>query len=609
MANAIQPRWLYQRLIFLSNIQFLGGNRNFSSETSSGSQRNVEKIAVVGGGITGLASAYFASQRYPSASITLFESSNRLGGAVESAYVPIGKGTTVVCERGPRTLRANAPRAPVTYDLIQALGLRDSLITVPKQCQTAGQRYILYPDHLVSIPAFNPAAVRRHIAYIPAPSTLQARQLIRLLYVLATEPLFNGLLGSLFRSISFSAPRPPDIHDESMGSFLARRFGHRLVDNLGSAVVNGLYAGDIYRLSAKALLPSLWKLETRAEEEKKKISQSGFPGFMLQSVRKSRRTDTQGENDMSLAAQSRQREDSLLARLRRGPAGELETSLKDASVFSFKRGLQELPSALEAALIRAKNVHLHTGISVQNIGHCSSGLALSISDQKKMTTIQPFTHVIATTPYNHVLSAINLENPPMATATVMLVTLCFAAPFVNHPHRGFGYLIPNSVPAHQNPEHALGVVFDSDAMPDQDSLPSASQDGLYQQVPSTKITVVLGGHWWDERSAAALPTEAEGVRMARRLLRRHLGITEDPVANVVTLRRNAIPQYEVGHCERMARLREQLLERFAGRLRVAGASYRGIGVHDCVFSARSVVEALELDGLTGLECFADGEKT
>ncbi|KAI0834314.1 Protoporphyrinogen oxidase [Hypoxylon sp. FL0890] len=591
MANAMQPPWLYHKHI-LSNIWFLRGQRNFSDGTSRPRQQ-AEKIAVIGGGITGLTAAYYASKRYPSASISLFEGSSRLGGVIETAYVPLGKGTGVICEKGPRTLRANAPRAPVTYDLIHTLGLRDNLITVSKQCPTGSTRYILYPDHLVPIPVFSPTPVSRHIAAIPAPSTLQARQLFKLLRILATEPLFSGLLSSLLRSVTFSIPRPSGIHDESIGSFLARRFGHRLVDNLASAIMNGLYAGDIYRLSAKTLLPGLWELETRAEQERK--SQDGF--LRLNTTRgKHCQTDSEGLSNVSLAFQSRCREEDLIARLGRGPAGELETSLRDASVFSFKRGLQELPSALEDALRKVRNVHLHTESSVEKIRRCDGGLVVSISGQTKTTT-QLFTHVVATIPYNYVLSAASLENPPMATASVMLVTLCFVTPFLNHPHRGFGYLIPNSVPANQNPEHALGVIFDSDAMPDQD-----------QDVPCTKITVVLGGHWWDGRSVASLPTEAEGVRMARQLLQRHLGITEDPIASVVTLRRDAIPQYEVGHCKKMARFHGLLLERFAGRLRVAGASYRGIGVHDCVFSALNVIEGLDVEGLTGLECFVDDER-
>lgn len=464
---------------------------------------------------------------------------------------------------------------------------------MPKQCLTGSTRYILYPDHLVRIPAFNNTLVRRHIAAIPAPSTLQARQLLRLLYVLATEPLFAGLLGGLLRSVCFPASRSPEVHDESIGSFLSRRFGHRLVDNFASAIMNGLCAGDIYRLSTEALLPGLWDLETKADKGRK-----GLNGLLwLRRRPRDCQTDAQRLSNISLASQSRCREDDLMERLRKGPAGELETTLRDTSVFSFRRGLQELPSSLEAALIKADNVQLHTETSVEKIRHCNDGLECLISGPTGTTT-EIFTHAIATMPYNHVLSVANLNNPPITTVTVMLVTLCFSTPFLNRPHRGFGYLIPNSVPAHQNPEHALGVIFDSDAMPDQD-----------QQVSCTKITVVFGGHWWDGRSVASLPTKSEGLRMARRLLRRHLGITEDPVASVVTLQQDAIPQYEVGHCERMARFHGLLLERFAGRLRVAGGSYRGIGVHDCVFSARSVVEGLEIEGLTGLECFVDGEKT
>ncbi|OTA55675.1 Protoporphyrinogen oxidase [Hypoxylon sp. EC38] len=592
MEVCMQPRWLYCRH-FLSNIQFPCQKRRSSSDRPSRSRQQPEKIAVIGGGITGLTAAYYASRRYPLASITLFESSMRLGGLIESEYVSLDEGPVVVCEKGPRTLRANAPRAPVTYDLIHSLGLRETLVTVPKQCPTSSTRYILYPDHLVAIPAFNPTLLRHHIAAVPAPSTLQARQLLRLLYVLLTEPLFTGLLGGLLRGVYFPSPRSPDIHDESIGSFLSRHFGYRLVDNLASAIMNGLCAGNIYRLSTKALLPGLWDLETRAEKDRKGQNDILWP------KRRGRRcqTDSQRLINASLTGQSQRREDDLIARLRNGPAGELETKFRDTSVFSFRRGLQELPSALEAALIKADNVQLHTETSVENIKHCNGGLEISISGRTGTTT-QPFSHVIVTTPYNHVLSAANLDNPPITTVTVMVVTLCFKNPLLNRPYRGFGYLIPNSVPAHQNPEHALGVIFDSDAMPDQD-----------QQASCTKITVVLGGHWWAERTSTSLPTESEGLRMARRLLQRHLGITEDPVASVVTLQRDAIPQYEVGHCDKMARLHGLLLERLAGRLRVAGGSYRGIGVHDCVFSARSVVEGLEIEGLTGLECFVDGERT
>lgn len=79
-------------------------------------------IAVIGGGITGLATTYYAAKRYPEAKVTLFEASNRLGGVIDSTTVTIPNGTSAVCEMGPRTLRANAPRAIMMIELVR-LGL------------------------------------------------------------------------------------------------------------------------------------------------------------------------------------------------------------------------------------------------------------------------------------------------------------------------------------------------------------------------------------------------------------------------------------------------------------------------------------------------------
>ena len=65
--------------------------------------------------------------------------------------------------------------------------------------------------------------------------------------------------------------------------------------------------------------------------------------------------------------------------------------------------------------------------------------------------------------------------------------------------QGFGYLIPQSVPFELNPERALGVIFDSDISPDLHSTVPAEKLG-------TRLTVMMGGHWWDEWSE--LPVSA-----------------------------------------------------------------------------------------------------
>lgn len=76
-------------------------------------------VAVLGGGITGLASAYYLSNEFPNARIVLFEGSSRLGGWVKSERVDVGNGN-VVFEQGPRNLRPSIPNGLVTLDLVGA---------------------------------------------------------------------------------------------------------------------------------------------------------------------------------------------------------------------------------------------------------------------------------------------------------------------------------------------------------------------------------------------------------------------------------------------------------------------------------------------------------
>jgi oxygen-dependent protoporphyrinogen oxidase len=218
----------------------------------------------------------------------------------------------------------------------------------------------------------------------------------------------------------------------------------------------------------------------------------------------------------------------------------------------------------------------------------------------------------------------------------MTVNLYYRTPNLNPS--GFGYLIPLATPFENNPERALGVVFDTAYSPspedvdmknwhpefadgahsqalqqarDQGRLinindfawynlpnPPNLQDNVQQR--GTKLTVMLGGHWWD--GWPAYPDEQEGLKLAKSLLERHLGITEEPEAWQVNLQKDCIPQYTVGHEQRLKTAHNNLWREYRGRLRVAGSWISGVGVNDCLRSAWDVVQALKdgKDG-TGLE--------
>lgn len=157
---------------------------------------------------------------------------------------------------------------------------------------------------------------------------------------------------------------------------------------------------------------------------------------------------------------------------------------------------------------------------------------------------------------------------------VMVINLYYDKPDLI-PYRGFGYLIPQSVPLEQNPERALGVIFGSESSQGQDT------------APGTKLTIMMGGHWWDNWLDSDIPSADEAIAMSQRLLKRHLGIDEIPAVSRARFQRQAVPQYTVGHIERMEELSHDVRREFNARLTLAGNWYglNGVGLTSCVTQA------------------------
>jgi oxygen-dependent protoporphyrinogen oxidase len=183
-----------------------------------------------------------------------------------------------------------------------------------------------------------------------------------------------------------------------------------------------------------------------------------------------------------------------------------------------------------------------------------------------------------------------MTSSSITAVSVGVVNLFYSSPNLL-PVSGFGYLIPQSIPFEQNPELALGVVFDSDAVQGQDT------------TPGTKLTVMLGGHWWDK--FGRLPSARECRELAMSVVRRHLNIKDEPAVLDAIVNSRCIPQYPVNYRrDYLRRDHEHLLKAFYGRVKVAGAYFNGVGVNDCVRGAMDVVEsALSPDwrDKTGLE--------
>src|SRR5947209_4813127 len=181
------------------------------------------RVAVVGGGITGLATAYFLQQA--GVAVTLIEADHRLGGKIRTdtlAGVPV--------EAGPDAFLARVPSA---VELCRDLGLGDELVA-----PASGTAFIWTGGRLRPLPG-------RHVLGVPT----------------GLGPLVrSGVLspaGVARAALDLVLPQSRFGDDPSVADVIGRRMGHEVLDRLVGPLVGGINAGDPRRLSLRSTAPQL----------------------------------------------------------------------------------------------------------------------------------------------------------------------------------------------------------------------------------------------------------------------------------------------------------------------------------------------------------------
>ena len=212
---------------------------------------DLKKIAVIGGGVSGLATAYFirkeANAQGRKVQVDLFEREDRPGGKFEAR-----KESGYLVEGGPNGFLDSKPW---TLDLVRELGMEDRLL--PSD-QAAARRFIYSNGRLhelkASILSF----------FLNGPLSVRGRLRI---------------IGELW------APTTPKGEDTALSEFAIRRMGKEALEKLLDPMVSGIFAGDPYRMSLRASFPRIAELEdnygglTKAmlkiSSEKKKAKKRG----------------------------------------------------------------------------------------------------------------------------------------------------------------------------------------------------------------------------------------------------------------------------------------------------------------------------------------------
>ena len=192
------------------------------------------RIAIIGGGISGLAAAYEVEQRRRAGSeldYVLYESSSRLGGVLRTEHVD-----GCVLEAGPDSFVSEKPWAA---DLCRLVGMGDQLLG---SNDSDRKTYILTGGRLVEMPD-------------------------GLMFLVPTKILPTGLspLFSLKTKLRmtkelFHPPRAVN-HDESVADFVERHYGREMVDRVADPLLSGIYGGEAAKLSVRAVLGRFAEME------------------------------------------------------------------------------------------------------------------------------------------------------------------------------------------------------------------------------------------------------------------------------------------------------------------------------------------------------------
>lgn len=329
-------------------------------------------------------------------------------------------------------------------------------------------------------------------------------------------------------AVEWALPRrDPAAGDESLADFGRRRLGEEAVTWLLDPFVTGIHAGDPERISVQAAFPRIAALER------------DHGGLVRGLIAKRRETARRGRAEQTAKA---------------GPAGP------GGTLTSLRGGLRTLVEALAERLgDRLLLDHEATGIECAAQGftvHCgerawpADQVVLALPALATATLLAPFSAAAAEAcraiPY----------------APVAVVETLFDRRDLAREVKGFGFLCPGV-----ERREILGTLWTSAIFP-----------GQHAPQGSVLLRTLVGGR---RQPDLAKQSEDALVQMVLSELSAIMGVSGMPQRTLVTRWREAIPQYELGHLERVASVDAAL----PAGLHVLGSAFRGIGINECTAAA------------------------
>ena len=494
----------------------------------------MKRIAVVGAGVSGLTAAWQLTRTLPDPpQVTLFETSGRTGGIVETI-----RQDGFVIELGPDSWVSEKPAA---RELATELGFADEIIgsndATRKTHLWIDGRLEQLPDGLRMMVPTSRAALD------------------------ATEgsPLLSSEARHAFRSEIERAgelQRSSPMDDESIASFTKRHFGREVLERLAAPLLSGVFGGDVHALSVRAVMAPFVSMERE-------------------------------RGSLILALEEREAERRATGR----PVQPIFTTLRSGLGTLTDTLAKQLPSDVlqlyrEVQSIRRLNSGNHKGWIVR---HRSTWSAREPQTNGADAQEQTFDEVILACPgpiMARLLEPIHRETAqllPVEASSAILVAFAWSNVDLVLPP-GFGFLVPAS----------------SSGVPSQSKLLAATfvDQKFTDRVPEggRLLRAFLGGA--GARELLARGAEDEEIAALAMCELTHILRSEDkfclPQPDFVFVRRwpLSLPQYAVGHLERMAALDRQVAS--LPGLHLLGNALHGVGLPDLIRNSRALARELLL---------------
>ena len=368
---------------------------------------------------------------------------------------------------------------------------------------------------------------------VPVPEGFVLMAPSRLLPVL-TSPILS-IRGKARLLLDLVLPRRDEETDESLAAFVRRRLGRETLDRLVQPLVGGIYTADPNELSLRATLPQFLEMERTA-------------GSLIRAARRQAKA-ARGEDRRDQASGARY---GLFVT----PDEGMDTLIR-ALVDSLPMGVARRNCPVRR-LARPDprgpwRVELLDGSAIE-----ADAVLVSVEAHAAARLMDRLDPALAG----------QLRAIPYASSTI--ANVAYRRDAIAHPLDGFGAVVPIV-----EGREILAVSFTSV------KFPRRAPEG------TVLMRVFLGGA---TQPQLADLDDAEVAAIVRRELGDLLGARGEPLFLEVARHSRAMPQYTLGHLDRVAEIR-----RLAGRhpgLALAGNAYDGVGIPDCIRSARQAADSL-----------------